>query len=182
MPRSEASNTFMKKYSLLLILVVFIFGIITISDYIRNVFRQPKSKTNEQTILSTNKSALNTVEIKINDIKIIAEIANTDQSRQNGLSFREKLDENSGMLFVFNTPLKPFFWMKDMKFPLDMIWIMDNKIVDINNNVPIPKPDTPLNQLPKYSPKEKVNYVLEVNGGFADKNNIKVGDNVIINF
>jgi hypothetical protein len=107
-------------------------------------------------------------------------IANTKDLRTKGLSGTSSLDANSGMLFVFSPKISPIFWMKDMLLPLDMVWIDNGKVVKINKNIPVPKPNTPDNKLPTYSANQPVDYVLEVNAGFADKNSIKVGDSVDI--
>lgn len=182
MPQSKTSIIFKKNSYILLIPFVFILGIITVRDYLSNTHNNSNTVTDKSPVLSKNVSGFKSADIKIDHLQLRVEIADTEQSRETGLSYREKLEENTGMLFVFNNPTVAFFWMKDMKFPLDMIWIKYDKIVGINSNVPIPKPDTPLNQLPKYSPKEKVNYVLETNAGFVDKNNIRVGDSVEIKY
>ena len=86
------------------------------------------------------------------------------------------------MLFIFDQKYQPSFWMFDMNFPLDIIWISDDVIVDIDRNVPIPKPNTLDYQLPLYTPEKPINYVLEVNAGFCEKNSIEVGDSVEFNF
>ena len=70
--------------------------------------------------------------------------------------------------------------MKERLFPLDFIWIKDGEIVQIDENIPAPAPGTPDNELNFISPKESVNYVLEVNAGFVEKNGIEVGDEVVI--
>lgn len=115
--------------------------------------------------------------IKIENIEINIEVAKTNDERAKGLSNREKLDENSGMIFVFNKDSKPVFWMKDTKIALDLIWINNNKIVEISKNVQ-PEPDKSDSQLTKYPAPSAVDYVLEVNGGFSDKNNIKAGQSL----
>jgi uncharacterized protein len=121
--------------------------------------------------------------VQINDTSIIVEIADTDKTRERGLSGREELPENTGMLFDFkDMRFIPVFWMKDMNFPLDMIWIKDGKIVQITRDVPAPDPETPDSALPKYSPNQIVDYVLEVNAGFSERNNINVGDEVELNY
>ncbi|MFH1745132.1 MAG: DUF192 domain-containing protein [bacterium] len=112
----------------------------------------------------------------IDNKKIKIEIADDYVEIVNGLSGREYLEKESGMLFVFNDKQIRDFWMKNMRFPLDIIWINDNKIIDISKNL-LPEGENPLNHY--YSPKP-VNYVLEVNGGFCEKNNIKTGDSVKI--
>jgi uncharacterized membrane protein (UPF0127 family) len=165
------------RYKYLIPLVILI-GVFTINDYLKRI--TPKSPKTLHTATQVNETERNTPKVFIDDITIQVEISDTPILREQGLSNRESLGDNSGMLFVFGTYNMTYFWMKDMQFPLDIIWIKDDKIVDIDKNVPTPKPDTPLNQLPKYSPSEKVNYVLEVNAGFADTNDIKIGDSIKI--
>src|SRR4030042_2564613 len=63
---------------------------------------------------------------QINGQKIFVEIADTPEKRSQGLSGRDNLSQNQGMLFIFNQPAIPSFWMKDMNFPLDFIWINNN--------------------------------------------------------
>lgn len=110
----------------------------------------------------------------INNEKINIEIADTPESRYQGLSGRKELCDNCGMLFIFPDKQIRTFVMRDMNFPLDMIWINDNKVVKINKNT-IPESSNPVM---RYSSDVPVNYVLEVNGGFCDKNEIKVRDGV----
>lgn len=115
---------------------------------------------------------------------IQVEIANTQDLRTKGLSGRTSLPADSGMLFVFDLKGEtPVFWMKDMLIPLDMIWIhsssgdvSDEKIVKIDKNIPAPPKNTSDDKLDKIRANQPVDYVLEVNGGFSDQNNIKVGD------
>lgn len=113
-------------------------------------------------------------EIKIEGMTVKVEVAKTDSERAKGLSNRETLEEKSGMVFIFNENSKPVFWMKDTKIPLDIIWINDNKITGIERNVQ-PEPGKNDNDLRRYPAPGPVDYVLEVNGGFSDKNNIKTG-------
>src|SRR5690606_35019275 len=95
-----------------------------------------------------------------------------------GLSGKEKLEENNGMLFVFDKKDYHSFWMKNMKFPIDIIFLDNNTVVDIYKNVPPPKPGENMAKLPVYRPSKAVNYVLEVPAGTADKAKIKVGDTI----
>ena len=81
------------------------------------------------------------------------------------------------MIFVFIKNSKPTFWMKDTKIPLDIIWINDNKIVGIEKNVQ-PEVDRKDSELTKYPAPSAIDYVLEVNGGLSDENNIKVGQSL----
>lgn len=122
-----------------------------------------------------------TASIVVSDIRIPVEVANTNEDRERGLSGRDSLDANEGMLFVFDTKgVDPVFWMKDMKFPLDLIWIRNGKISQIDRSIPAPQPDQQNSDLKLYSSKVPTDYVLEVNAGFAQKYNMKVGDPVVI--
>jgi|SRR3989344_4987228 len=114
--------------------------------------------------------------LKINETEIILEIADSADERKIGLGGREMLATDSGMLFVFEKQGKYGFWMKGVKFPLDMIWIREKKVVDIIKNALPPTPDQKEEDLPIYMPKENVDMVLEVNGGFSDSQRIKIGD------
>jgi len=113
--------------------------------------------------------------------KLKAELADTPQKIVNGLSGRPNLPRQTGMLFVFDQPQIVRFWMPYMQFPIDMIFLRDNLVVAIEKNVPNHPPDTPLEDLPVYSPDRLVDMVLEVNAGWSDKNNIEIGDQLIIN-
>ena len=109
-------------------------------------------------------------------IKVNVEIADDNSERMQGLMFRKDLDENSGMLFVFDNDGYYPFWMKNTLIPLDIIFIgKDMEIVDIKNA-------QPCNEYPctSYKSSKPAKYVLEVNYGFAAKNNIKVGNKVIL--
>lgn len=112
---------------------------------------------------------------------IFLELAQTPQEQEQGLSGRQNLPENHGMLFIFPAPGIYSFWMKDMRIPLDFLWIdSENTVVDMHENIPAPDVSTPLNQLPKYHPKTTIAKVLEVNAGFIKRHNIAIGDSVTI--
>lgn len=106
----------------------------------------------------------------------MVEIADSEPERSKGLSNRKSLADNRGMLFLYQVPGKYSFWMKDMLFPLDFIWIRESKIVGISINVPNPTSSDAapvmLNQTREFDA------VLEVNAGFVQENGIKVGDKV----
>ena len=119
----------------------------------------------------------------INDKKVDVSLADNDEKRAKGLGGVSLLGKDSGMLFVFSTKdVKPVFWMKDMIIPIDIIWINDDKIVQIDKNIKAPQPKTPDNKIERFTPQGVIDYVLEVNAGFSDTNNIKVGDPVRITF
>lgn len=114
---------------------------------------------------------------KAKDLKI--EIVNTRSSIEHGLSGRASIGSD-GLLFVFNKVGNHRFWMKEMLFDIDIIWLLKGQIVDISKNVPKPVPNTPLEKLPNYSAKSNIDMVLEVNAGQADNWGLKVGDKIRI--
>lgn len=120
----------------------------------------------------------NSTQVTIGETIITAEIADTDEERSKGLSGRNSLPKNYGLLFVFEEAKKYPFWMKDMKFPIDIIWINKNEVVDITNHAP-PETNTK-SSLTIYKPKVPALYVLEVNANYVRENTIKVGDEVEI--
>ena len=111
------------------------------------------------------------------EIVVKVEIADEPQERNSGLMFRESLDHNSGMFFVFEREDRLSFWMKNTLIPLDMLFIDENfEIVEIKEFVP-PCLEDPCPNFPSNKPAR---YVLEVNGGFVEKNNIKVSDKIVL--
>jgi uncharacterized protein len=112
--------------------------------------------------------------IQINDIKIKAELADTQKERTQGLSLRKSLEDRDGMLFVFDNEDLHGIWMKDMNFSIDILWIdEDYKIIDIKNDArPESYPEV-------FFPNENAKYVLEINAGFVEMNNIKIKDKII---
>ena len=116
------------------------------------------------------------VKLTIKDQTLKVEIADDKAEQEIGLMNRESLDEDRGMLFVYQTPKVPTFWMKDMLIPLDMIFIgTDKKINYIEKNVPICN-ETDSTKCPTYSSSAPVQYILEVAAGYAEKNKLQVGD------
>lgn len=118
--------------------------------------------------------------IKINNVEVSAEIVDTPALRSKGLGGRDILPENKGMLFTFSEPKKYRFWMKSMKFPIDILFIKESKVVDLLQNVPVPKPGIQDSQLPIYEASEPIDKVLEVNALFVEGHGIKVGDSIEI--
>jgi uncharacterized protein len=101
---------------------------------------------------------------------IDVELAETDEKRHRGLMFRDKMEENQGMLFIFDNEESQAFYMKNTLIPLDIIFINAKKQI-----VKIYKNTTPLSEtdLPSFKP---CLYVVEVIGGYTDKYGIKEGD------
>lgn len=118
--------------------------------------------------------------VKIAEKIIKVDLALTQQEQEQGLSGREKLEENEGMLFVFDYMGQYSFWMKDMNFALDIIWLApsesedrkDLQVVYIKKNAqPDSYPET-------FVPDKNAKYILEVSASFSEKNNLRVGDRV----
>ena len=106
----------------------------------------------------------------------LIEVVNTEVSRSEGLSGREQMADHEGMWFVFDQEGIYPFWMKDMKFSIDIVWVDDDyRVTDIYRNAPLPVGDS----LPVYSNSQPARYVLEVNAGLADVNQLKIGDKLI---
>ncbi len=104
---------------------------------------------------------------------IQAELAFTVKQRALGLMFREKLERDKGMLFIFPEDGFWSFWMKNTKITLDMIWIdRDKTIVNLIENVP------PCSKDPckTYTSMKRARYVLELAGGMVKEHGLKVGD------
>ena len=97
------------------------------------------------------------------------DIAATDEERALGLGGRESLCDTCGMLFVFEEPGQPGFWMKGMRFPLDIAWLRDDTIVHIERHSPSESTDTYRSPVP-------ANRVIEWNAGTLDQ--VQVGDRV----
>lgn len=116
-------------------------------------------------------------EVLVGSTRINVEIADTKDKRAKGLGGRQSLASDSGMLFIFEGVDRRQFWMKDVSFALDFIWIREDKIVDVTENVP-PQPGVADKDLTIYQSNEPVDKILEVNGGFVRVNNVKIGDNI----
>lgn len=118
--------------------------------------------------------------VVINGARIKVEIADTQEKRSKGLGGRESLAPDEGMLFLFEGEDKYPFWMKGVKFPLDFVWIKEDKVSDIIQNAQIPQPNTADESLPIYLPREPIDKMLEVNAGTVERLKIKVGDTIEI--
>lgn len=97
-----------------------------------------------------------------------------------GLAGVSSLAWNEGMLFVFEDRAVRTFWMKDMRMPIDIIWIDEGLVVGFAQNVPPPDPQTSDQSLSIYTSPQPVTHVLEVAAGFAEKFGVSVGDEVVV--
>jgi uncharacterized membrane protein (UPF0127 family) len=125
----------------------------------------------------TNASGYAEVKVTLNGIELIADLAATNEQMAQGLSVKDALAENEAMLFVFDTAQDHSFWMKNMKFPIDIIWLDSNRtIVHIEHNLQPCNLDV---LCPKYKPdNNSALYVLETVAGFAEKHDIVEGTRV----
>lgn len=121
---------------------------------------------------------IKSVQIAGQNVKV--DLALSTATQEEGLSGRASLVENTGMLFVFLNPGKYAFWMKDMKFAIDMVWISEDlKVVYIQKNA------TPASYPATFGPgisDRYAEYVLEVPSGFVDKNGLKLGDSLLFTY
>lgn len=104
------------------------------------------------------------------------ELALTGEEQAQGLSGRAELAAGSGMLFVWNQESRRSFWMPDMNFPLDLVWLNGEcAVVQITAEAPPQAPGQSRAELPRYT-VDGVQYVLEINAGEAARHGIEVGD------
>ncbi len=109
-------------------------------------------------------------EVKLGNTTIQVDISDTPALREQGLSGRTSLAENEGMLFIFEKSGSYGFWMKDMNFSIDIVWINDkNQVVGVDKSV------SPGTYPQVFYPLVPVKYVLELPAGFSEAHNIKVG-------
>jgi uncharacterized membrane protein (UPF0127 family) len=120
-----------------------------------------------------------TTKITVGYQELTVEIADTPLLRTRGLSYREALAPGTGMLFVFSEPLPLSFWMYEMRFCLDIIWIENGQIVGAAESV-CPVADRHSTDTPAYSSPSAVSYVLEVPAGWMDEHGFDVGTPVKI--
>ncbi|OGD66706.1 hypothetical protein A2Z61_00480 [Candidatus Campbellbacteria bacterium RIFCSPLOWO2_02_35_12] len=159
------NNKLSKKRIIEFILIVIIIGTFTIVFLERENLRFEYPKTDKTSIRG----------IYINDMPMWVDVADSVKEIKTGLSGRTTLEIGQGMLFIFDKLDFYGMWMKDMNFPIDIIWINENlQIIDIKTQV-LQKSYSEI-----FYPVQKALYVIEVNAGFSELNNIKIGDKVIL--
>lgn len=123
-------------------------------------------------------SKLETVEfprgmIKVDDVALEVQIADTEPRRVRGLMFQEQLPYDQGMIFVFQEPGAYSLWMLNMQFPLDMIWFdEDGAVVHIEQDVPPCKTALEITTCQSIVPDGLATYILEVTAGFVEMHGI----------
>jgi len=117
-----------------------------------------------------------TAEVTIGIHRIQADVADTSDRRARGLSGRPRLAEGRGMLFPYGRADRHGFWMFDMHFDIDIVWIRGDRIVDVTARAI----HDPPGELPVYRPREPADLVLEIPAGTAEKLGWKIGDRVSV--
>lgn len=119
----------------------------------------------------TSKISYATREVILGNTRYTLEVADTDFLRERGLSYRTSLAPQTGMLFIFDTPRISKFWMKDMNFPIDIIWLdADKKVVHIEHSV------SPSTYPQSFGPETPTQYVIEIPAGEAQNIGLSKGD------
>ncbi len=145
---------------IILVIIIGVWGFLNLSPFLGSLFNRP------------------TGSVTINDQTIRVEVADTPEKQETGLSQKKSLPDDQGMLFVFEEPGYPSFWMKEMQFPIDIIFINDTTVTTLYANVQPPESNTaPLAVFKPTSPSDKV---LEVNAGKAAELGIEVGSTLQI--
>lgn len=143
---------------------------------------QPVAKSSppeEVEVISPTEIPVNKfISIIINGEELSVEVAKSTAEINEGLSGRTEIGSD-GMLFVIDPPAKPGFWMKNMLFSIDIVWINGDRVIGINSNVDVPESAVTVSDLPIYYPDQPVNFVLEIPAGSA-KDFINVGDKITI--
>ena len=152
---------------------IIIIFLLFLTVFIGVVFMQFRAQTeNRQNTIGANTA---TVKATINGHTFTVEVAKNSDEQQLGLSGRESLASDHGMLFLFEKPGTYSFWMKNMNFPIDIIFINEDKVVSVVHNA-APADENQNPQL--YTPEAPIDTALEINAGLAEKYTIKKGDAV----
>ncbi|MBI5148008.1 MAG: DUF192 domain-containing protein [Parcubacteria group bacterium] len=112
--------------------------------------------------------------LRIGEMTFKLDVADTDQKRETGLSGRERMADDEGMIFLFGHSVLWPIWMKGMNFPIDIVWLNANKVIDIKRNTPPEDVPVPVS----YYPVSEADAVIELNAGMADKAGIRLGDRI----
>ena len=115
--------------------------------------------------------------LRVGEQSLGVEIADSAEEWSQGLSGREQLSGDEGMLFVFDDQVRRSFWMRQMRFSLDMMFIRDGRINEIVRNVPAPSGSQDGTEI-RVQSQESADWVLEVNSGWAQEHGVEVGDEV----
>jgi len=114
--------------------------------------------------------------VTVKDFELNAYVPITSELMSKGLAVKNQLKEDEAMLFIFEESAKHTFWMKDMKFPIDIIWLDSaRRVVHIERNL---QPCASVFICTSYSPSADSQYVLETVAGFAQRHNVNMGSEI----
>lgn len=162
----------MKKFTIQFILLLIVIAVVFI-------FFSPTGQSQKIDLPFLPQVAISKI-LEINGSKLKVEIADTESKRSKGLSGRDSIASDSGMLFIYPIVGKHVFWMKGMKFPLDFVWMNGEKVIDLIPGIPPPARGQKDADLPLYTSKGDADKILEVNVGVIARLNIKIGDTIKI--
>lgn len=111
----------------------------------------------------------------------VLDLAKTPEQSRQGLSNRASLEQNQGMLFIYAEKQNLTFWMKEMNFDIDLVWLVDGKIMAYIENMPKPPENTALKDLLLYTSPMPVNQVLELPAGTIERLKVEVGQQLFSN-
>lgn len=152
----------------MIVLVVFLLAVI--GGIFALSFKSSQVSVQKDTVSQTTTTSEGPTSISIGQKRIKVLMAETEEEKELGLGGRDSLASDEGMLFAFGIPDTYSIWMKDMKFPIDVLWIdQDLRVVFVVENM---KPES----YPEiFTPSSPAAYVLEVPAGFSKENNVKIG-------
>ncbi len=138
---------------------------LSVSNELANFLAGPMHSAAQDQYVKTMVTAKN--------ITLVVDLALTPDQQSRGLSGRERMSENQGMLFVMQSPGRHGFWMKEMKFPLDIFWLdAKGRAVYLKQNL---QPCLTILNCPTYTPDTDSRYVLETVAGFSQRHAITKG-------
>ena len=114
------------------------------------------------------------VVVQVGDLVVRAEVARTVDEQVRGLAGHASLGPTDGMLFPYDPPAEPTFWMRGVDFPIDLIWIREERVTGVEEDMPAD------GGVRRYRAPSAVDAVLEVQSGFVREHGILLGDTVKI--
>ncbi len=117
------------------------------------------------------------IELKGQELKVL--VAEISHHQRKGLGGRESLEEYDGMVFLFSYSDKHTMVMRNMEFPIDIVWLEKGVVVDIAPNIQA-EPSVPEANLTKYYPRKSANLVIELPTGWVEKNDLRIGDKMVV--
>jgi uncharacterized membrane protein (UPF0127 family) len=163
---------------IILAIIVSVFSVFNQNTLLLS-FGTANAERNNNNFLLNNLKAI----VTVNGYNLSADLAITGGQIEKGLSVKDQLKENEGMLFVFDTSSNQSFWMKNMKFPIDIMWLDKNRtVVHVERNlqpcITVHKVDIAVFDCAVYTPYRNARYVLETVAGFSQRHNVKLGTSV----